>query len=103
MSDKEIRMLTKNELVAEYERTIKWYKEHNINRNFSKYAEMFWILSINQICNKFQYGIIKDCGLLVNSSRGIIYAGHDENFAQASAEKAKDLQQQMEVELSKIG
>ena len=42
-------------------------------------------------------------GAIVNSSRGIIYAGHDENFAQASAEKAKDLQQQMEVELSKIG
>lgn len=38
MTSEEIRMLTKNELVAEYERTIKWYKEHNINRNFSKYA-----------------------------------------------------------------
>ena len=56
--------------------------------------------SLQEVC---KYGIIKDCGLLVNSSRGIIYAGHDENFAQASAEKAKDLQQQMEVELSKIG
>ena len=44
MTSEEIRMLTKDELVAEYERTIKWYKEHNINRNFSKYAEMFWIL-----------------------------------------------------------
>ena len=47
--------------------------------------------------------MIKDCGLLVNSSRGIIYAGHDKDFAQASAEKAKDLQQQMEAELNKIG
>lgn len=44
MTTEEIRMLTKNELVAEYERTIKWYKEHNWNRNFSKYVEMFWIL-----------------------------------------------------------
>ena len=56
--------------------------------------------SLQEVC---KYGIIKDCGLLVNSSRGIIYAGHDENFARASAEKAKELQQQMEVELSKIG
>ena len=56
--------------------------------------------SLQEVC---KYGIIKDCGLLVNSSRGIIYAGHDENFAKASAEKAKDLQQQMKVELSKIG
>lgn len=31
---------TRNEMVAEYERTMKYYKE----RNFSKYAEMFWIL-----------------------------------------------------------
>ena len=56
--------------------------------------------SLQEVC---KYGIIKDCGLLVNSSRGIIYAGHDENFTKASAEKAKELQQQMEVELSKIG
>ncbi len=56
--------------------------------------------SLQEVC---KYGIIKDCGLLVNSSRGIIYASHDENFARASAEKAKELQQQMEVELSKIG
>ena len=33
--------------------------------------------SLQEVC---KYGIIKDCGLLVNSSRGIIYAGHDENF-----------------------
>lgn len=54
---------TKNELVAEYERTIKWYKEHNWNRNFSKYAEMFWLLfddgnnpymwAIDTICSWF--------------------------------------------------
>ena len=44
MTTEEIRMLTKDELVAEYERTIKWCKEHDWNRNFSKYAEMFWTL-----------------------------------------------------------
>ncbi len=55
--------------------------------------------SLQEVC---KYGITKDCGLLVNSSRGIIYASNGEDFAQASAEKAKALQQQMEVELAKI-
>ena len=60
MSDKETRMITKNELVAEYERTIKWYKEHNINRNFSKYAEMFWIL-FDDGANSFMWAIDTIC------------------------------------------
>lgn len=55
--------------------------------------------SLQEVC---KYGIIKDCGLLVNSSRGIIYAGHDKDFAAAAAEKAKNLQQQMAVELEKL-
>lgn len=55
--------------------------------------------SLEKVC---QYGMTKDCGLLVNSSRGIIYAGHDENFATAAADAAKALQQQMEAELDKI-
>lgn len=55
--------------------------------------------SLEEVC---KYGIIKDCGLLVNSSRGIIYAGHDKNFAEAAALKAKDLQQQMAAELAKL-
>lgn len=54
--------------------------------------------SLQEVC---KYGMIKDCGLLVNSSRGIIYASNGEDFATAAAEKAKSLQQQMEVELSK--
>ena len=55
--------------------------------------------SLQEVC---KYGIVKDCGLLVNSSRGIIYAGHDKDFAAAAAEKAKNLQQQMAVELEKL-
>jgi orotidine-5'-phosphate decarboxylase len=55
--------------------------------------------SLQEVC---KYGIIEDCGLLVNSSRGIIYAGHDEHFAEAAAEAARKLQEQMAVELSKI-
>ena len=46
-----------------------------------------------------QYGMNKDCGLLVNSSRGIIYASKDEDFAHAAREKALELQQDMEKEL----
>jgi orotidine-5'-phosphate decarboxylase len=43
----------------------------------------------------------KDCGLLVNSSRGIIYAGDGEDFAMKAREQAQDLQKQMEIELKK--
>ena len=46
-----------------------------------------------------QYGMNKDCGLLVNSSRGIIYASEGEDFARAAREKALELQQDMEKEL----
>ncbi|MCQ2606814.1 MAG: orotidine-5'-phosphate decarboxylase [Bacteroidales bacterium] len=42
-----------------------------------------------------QFGMIKDCGLLVNSSRGIIYADNTEDFAKVAGEKAKELQVQM--------
>lgn len=55
--------------------------------------------SLQEVC---KYGMNKDCGLLVNSSRGIIYAGNDENFAEAAAIKAKELQEEMAAELEKI-
>jgi orotidine-5'-phosphate decarboxylase len=45
----------------------------------------------------------KDCGLLVNASRGIIYASNGEDFAEVAAQKAKELQQEMAVELKKVG
>jgi orotidine-5'-phosphate decarboxylase len=54
--------------------------------------------SLKEVC---QYGMTKNVGLLVNSSRGIIYASDQENFAQVSAEKAKELQQEMSLELKK--
>lgn len=40
-------------------------------------------------------GLNKDCGLLVNSSRGIIYASKDVDFAERAAEEAEKLQKQM--------
>ena len=55
--------------------------------------------SLQEVC---KYGMIRDCGLLVNSSRGIIYASQGEDFAEVAAEKARELQQQMAEELAKI-
>lgn len=49
--------------------------------------------SLEEVC---KYGMTPDCGLLVNSSRGIIYAGHDEDYAHAAADAAHTLQTQME-------
>lgn len=43
-----------------------------------------------------RYGMIGDCGLLVNSSRGIIYAATDETFAEKAASEAKKLRDQMD-------
>lgn len=48
--------------------------------------------SLEEVC---KYGMTKDCGLLVNSSRGIIYADQTERFAEAAGEAAHALQQQM--------
>ncbi len=46
-----------------------------------------------------EYGINKDCGLLVNSSRGIIYAGDDESFGAMAKEEAAKLQIEMQKHL----
>ena len=48
--------------------------------------------SLEEVC---KYGMIEDCGLLVNSSRAIIYADNTENFASVAAEKAKEVASQM--------
>ncbi|MFQ3238811.1 MAG: orotidine-5'-phosphate decarboxylase [Olleya marilimosa] len=53
--------------------------------------------NLQDVC---KYGMSKNVGLLINSSRGIIYASQNDDFAQAAAAKAKDLQQQMEVILN---
>ena len=55
--------------------------------------------SLQEVC---KYGMNKNCGLLVNSSRGIIYASADENFAEIAGEKAKELQQEMAIELDRL-
>jgi orotidine 5'-phosphate decarboxylase, subfamily 2 len=43
-----------------------------------------------------KYGMNQSCGLLVNSSRGIIFADTSEDFAKVAGEKAKELQLEME-------
>ena len=55
--------------------------------------------SLQDVCH---YGMNKDCGLLVNSSRGIIYASQDKDFAEIAALKAKEMQQQMSEELQAL-
>ena len=55
--------------------------------------------SLQEVC---KYGMNKDCGLLVNSSRGIIYASSEANFAEIAGEKAKELQQEMAKELDTL-
>lgn len=42
-----------------------------------------------------KYGMNSHCGLLVNSSRGIIFASKEEDFAEVAGEKAKTMQLQM--------
>lgn len=42
-----------------------------------------------------KYGMNSSCGLLVNSSRGIIYASSGKDFAQAARKEARALQVQM--------
>ncbi|CAH8281751.1 orotidine-5'-phosphate decarboxylase [Mariniflexile fucanivorans] len=53
--------------------------------------------NLQEVC---KYGMADNVGLLINSSRGIIYASNGEDFAQVAAEKAKELQQEMQLILS---
>ncbi|MCF2559889.1 orotidine-5'-phosphate decarboxylase [Prevotella sp. P3-120] len=56
--------------------------------------------SLEEVC---RYGMTSDCGLLVNSSRGIIYASTGSDFAEVAGQKAKELQEQMAVQLQSAG
>ncbi|MFK7783201.1 orotidine-5'-phosphate decarboxylase [Psychroserpens sp.] len=52
--------------------------------------------NLQDVC---KYGMGANIGLLVNSSRGIIYASNGKDFAQVAAQKAKALQTAMAQEL----
>jgi orotidine-5'-phosphate decarboxylase len=56
--------------------------------------------SLEEVC---KYGMNKDCGLLVNSSRAIIFASNGKDFAEAARAEALKIQQEMEMELEKAG
>lgn len=56
--------------------------------------------SLEEVC---KYGMTSECGLIVNSSRAIIYADATESFAQVAGEKAREVQAQMAQELDKYG
>jgi len=55
--------------------------------------------SLQEVC---KYGMTSNIGLLVNSSRGIIYALNSKDFAMEAQKKAQELQTQMSEELMKI-
>jgi len=55
--------------------------------------------NLEDVC---KYGLTKDVGLLVNSSRGIIYASIGLDFERKAADEAEKLQKQMQLILSEI-
>ncbi|HJP63804.1 MAG TPA: orotidine-5'-phosphate decarboxylase [Mucilaginibacter sp.] len=77
--------------------------------NIRKYAPDNFLLvpgvgaqggSLEDVC---KYGMTKDCGLIVNSSRAIIYASSGEDFAEAARAEALKVQQAMRAELEQAG
>jgi orotidine-5'-phosphate decarboxylase len=77
--------------------------------NIRKYAPDNFLLvpgigaqggNLQEVC---QYGMNKDCGLIVNASRSVIYASNGEDFAEAARAEALKLQQEMQTELEKAG
>ena len=56
--------------------------------------------SLEEVC---RYGMNNECGLIVNSSRAIIYADNTENFAIKATEESSSVQVEMEAFLSKKG
>ena len=55
--------------------------------------------NLKDVC---RYGLNKDCGLLVNASRSIIYATKDKDFTERAREEALKIRDEMELELQKI-
>ena len=55
--------------------------------------------SLQEVC---KYGMNDTIGLLINSSRGIIYAGSGEDFAQKAREEALKMQQEMKLIIETI-
>ncbi len=56
--------------------------------------------SLEEVC---KYGLNRECGLIVNSSRDIIYAGNGKDFAEKARDKALAIQRQMSSLLEQNG
>jgi orotidine-5'-phosphate decarboxylase len=78
-------------------------------RDIRKYAPRHFLLvpgvgaqggSLEEVV---EYGMNEQCGLLVNSSRAIIYAGNDDDFAAAARREACVIRQEMAEYLSRKG
>ncbi len=78
-----------------------WGNADNMMEDIRKVAPDHFLLvpgigaqggSLEEVC---KYGMTKDCGLIVNSSRAIIYADKTERFAEVAAEEAKKVAAQM--------
>ncbi|WP_026777032.1 orotidine-5'-phosphate decarboxylase [Polaribacter sp. Hel_I_88] len=55
--------------------------------------------NLQDVC---KYGLSENVGLLINSSRGIIYASNNEDFAEVAAQNAKELQSEMAIILNQF-
>ncbi|MDE6120566.1 MAG: orotidine 5'-phosphate decarboxylase, partial [Muribaculaceae bacterium] len=55
--------------------------------------------SLEEVCRR---GLIDECGLLVNSSRGIIYASSGDDFAEKAAQAAREVAGQMKSLMDEI-
>src|SRR5690606_18633590 len=55
--------------------------------------------NLQEVC---KYGLSKDVGLLINSSRGIIYASNKSNFAEAASKEAEKIQLEMKAILERM-
>ncbi|MCG8698174.1 MAG: orotidine-5'-phosphate decarboxylase [Bacteroidales bacterium] len=47
-----------------------------------------------------EYGMIKDCGLIVNASRSILYADNGKSFAEAARKEAQKMQKEMSIHIN---
>ena len=56
--------------------------------------------NLEDVC---KYGMNTECGLLVNSSRAILYASSGKDFVDAAISEASSIRNQMEIELRKKG
>lgn len=56
--------------------------------------------SLQEVC---KYGLTKDCGLLINASRSVLYASSGLDFAEKAAEEAKKIQVEMEEVMKQMG